>query len=64
MRRPPVAALIVAGARLMLAMLEKCVTDRGGNYAFCDTDSMEIVATEFGGLYECEGGTADKSRPD
>lgn len=58
---PPIAALIVAGARLMLAMLERSVTDRRGTYAFCDTDSMAIVAAEFGGLYECEGGTADTS---
>jgi hypothetical protein len=56
---PPLAALISAAARLMLAILERCVTDRGGSYAFCDTDSMAIVATETGGLIECEGGTAD-----
>ncbi len=56
---PPVAALIVAAARLMLALLERCVTDRGGTYAFCDTDSMAIVATERGELIECEGGMAD-----
>ncbi|HEX7518014.1 MAG TPA: hypothetical protein VII30_05810 [Gemmatimonadaceae bacterium] len=58
---PPVAALISAAARLMLALLEKCVTERGGTYAFCDTDSMAIVATQFGGLVECEGGTADET---
>ena len=32
----------------MLAMLERCVTDAGGAYAMCDTDSMAIVATERG----------------
>ena len=32
----------------MLAMLERCVTDLGGTWAFCDTDSMAIVATEDG----------------
>ena len=53
---PPLAALIPAAARLMLAMLECCVTDLGGQYAFCDTDSMAIVATEAGGLVECVGG--------
>jgi hypothetical protein len=53
---PPIAALITAGARLMLALLEKTVTDAGGSYAFCDTDSMAIVATEEGGLVPCEGG--------
>ncbi len=46
---PPLAALITAGARLMLAMLERCVTDAGGAYAFVDTDSMSIVASRRGG---------------
>jgi len=55
---PPVAALITAAARLMLSLLERCVTNAGGSYAFCDTDSMAIVATETGGLIACEGGTA------
>jgi len=35
---PPIASLITAGGRLLLAMLEKCVTDAGGSYLFCDTD--------------------------
>jgi hypothetical protein len=42
---PPLAALITAGARLMLAVLERCVVDEGGDYAFCDTDSMAIALT-------------------
>ncbi len=41
---PPIACLITGAARLMLAMLEKMVTDAGGTWAFCDTDSMAIVA--------------------
>ena len=41
--RPPLAALISSGARLMLAMLERCVSDAGGSYALCDTDSMAIA---------------------
>ncbi len=53
---PPLAALITAAARLMLALLERCITDAGGSYAFCDTDSMAMVATEHGGLIACEGG--------
>jgi hypothetical protein len=40
---PPVAACITAAARLMLAMLERCVTDAGGCWAMMDTDSMAIV---------------------
>ena len=46
---PPIAALIAAAARLMLALLERSVADLGGTYAFCDTDSMGVVATEAGG---------------
>jgi len=53
---PPMASLITAGARLMLALLERCVTDAGGTYAFADTDSMAIVASESGGLLPCDGG--------
>jgi len=53
---PPIGALITAAARLMLALLERCVTDAGGSYAFADTDSMAIVANESGGLVSCEGG--------
>lgn len=53
---PPFAALITAAARLMLALLERAVTDLGGAYAFCDTDSMAIVATERGGLIACPEG--------
>lgn len=52
----PIAALIPAAARLMLALLEHCVTEAGGTYAMCDTDSMAIVATEAGGVVPCQGG--------
>ena len=37
-------------------MVERCVADCGGSWAFCDTDSMAIVATEEGGLIPCPGG--------
>jgi hypothetical protein len=47
---PPVASLITAGGRLLLALAEKCVTDAGGVYLFCDTDSLCIVADEKGGV--------------
>jgi len=46
----PVASLITSAARLMLALRERSVTDMGGTYAFCDTDSMAIVATKRGGF--------------
>ena len=54
---PPLAALITGGARLMLALLEKSVSELGGTYAMEDTDSMAIVATKRGGLVSCPGGS-------
>jgi hypothetical protein len=53
---PVFAALITAGGRLLLALLERMVTDAGGNYLMCDTDSMAIVASEGGSLVPCAGG--------
>jgi len=53
---PPMASLITGAARLMLALLERRVTDHGGTYAMEDTDSMAIVATERGGMIPCPGG--------
>ncbi|MGH2965985.1 MAG: hypothetical protein ACRDMH_11470 [Solirubrobacterales bacterium] len=50
---PPVACSITAGARLMLAVLERLVTREGGSYAFCDTDSMAIVSTPEGRPVPC-----------
>jgi hypothetical protein len=57
----PLASLITSGARLMLALLERCVADLGGTYAMEDTDSMAIVATRRGGLIECPGGPYRKN---
>lgn len=54
---PPVASLITAGGRLLLAMLERMVTDAGGTYLMCDTDSMAIVSSKDGGLVPCNGGS-------
>jgi hypothetical protein len=54
---PPLAACITGAARLMLALLQRCVTDAGGSYVFCDTDSMAIVANQAGGLIACPGGS-------
>ena len=53
---PVFASLITAGGRLLLALLERMVTDAGGNYLMCDTDSMAIVASRNGGLVPCIGG--------
>jgi hypothetical protein len=53
---PPLAALITGGGHLLLALLERLVTDRGGTYAMEDTDSMAVVASELGGLVPCPSG--------
>jgi hypothetical protein len=58
---PPLASLITSGARLMLALLENCVSELGGTYAMEDTDSMAIVATERGGLISCPGGSEQEA---
>ena len=59
---PPLAALITSAARLMLALLECSVRERGGAYVFCDTDSLAIVASKDGGLLACPGGRAPPAR--
>jgi hypothetical protein len=53
---PPVSALITAGGRLLLAILERMVADAGGTYLMCDTDSMAIVASDEETLVPCKGG--------
>jgi hypothetical protein len=52
----PLGSLITAGARLMLALLDTCISKLHGTYVMEDTDSMAIVATEHGGLVPCPGG--------
>ncbi len=52
----PLGSLITAGARLMLALLDHCISRLHGTYVMEDTDSMAIVATEHGGLVPCPGG--------
>ena len=54
---PPAAALITAGGRLMLAILEALIAKDGGTYLLTDTDSMLFVASKRGGLIPCPGGT-------
>jgi hypothetical protein len=52
----PIAALVTAGARLLLAVAQRLVHDAGGEVAYCDTDSLMIVASEHGGFVPCTGG--------
>ena len=53
---PILATLITGAARLMLALVEIEVERMGGTYAFMDTDSIAIVASEEGGIIPCQGG--------
>jgi hypothetical protein len=45
---PPLASLITAGGRLLLAMAEASVNRAGGTFLACDTDSIFVVATRKG----------------
>ena len=54
---PLVATLVASGGRLMLAAAMDLVHQRGGNYVFCDTDSLFIAATKPGGPILCSGGS-------
>jgi hypothetical protein len=46
---PYLGALITAGGRLLLGMLERCVEGWGGTYAWADTDSLAVVSNAQGG---------------
>lgn len=46
---PYLGALITAGGRLLLGMLEKCVEGWGGAYAWADTDALAVVSNAEGG---------------
>jgi hypothetical protein len=52
---PPLASLITAGGRLLLAMTEALVKEKRGTYLFCDTDSLAIVASKRGGRLSISG---------
>ena len=52
---PPLASLITAGGRLLLAMTEVCVQEKQGSYLFCDTDSLAVVASKRGGPLRIPG---------
>jgi hypothetical protein len=54
---PLLGALITAGGRLLLAMIERCVRDAGGTYMCCDTDALIIVASKSGGTVRMPDGS-------
>jgi hypothetical protein len=51
---PPIAGLVSAGGRLLLAAIHHLVTERVGIVAACDTDGAYIVATQEGGTVYVE----------
>src|SRR6185437_15705652 len=53
---PLLGALITAGGRLLLAMIERSVRDAGGTYLCCDTDALIIVANKDGGMVQMPDG--------
>jgi hypothetical protein len=53
---PLVATLVSSGGRLLLATAINLLQDAGGEYVFCDTDSLFACATKPGGLLACPGG--------
>ena len=57
---PYLASLITAGGRLLLGMLERCVADRNGVYAWADTDALAVISNEEGGALSHVPGCADK----
>ncbi len=54
---PVVASQVAAGGRLLLALAMRLVGDEGGEYVFCDTDSLFIAAGRTGRAMPCEGGS-------
>ena len=53
---PPAAALITAGGRLMLAILQAMVEEKKGSYLLTDTDSILFVSSQRRSLIPCPGG--------
>lgn len=49
---PGVSSVITGSARLMLGILEYLVTQAGGTWVMCDTDSMAVVASAERGHIE------------
>jgi DNA-binding phage protein len=52
----PIATLVTAGARLLLAMMQYAVEREGGKVGYMDTDSAFVPSTKTGGLVACPNG--------
>ena len=57
---PYLASLITAGGRLLLGMLERCVADKRGVYAWADTDALAVVSSDTRVSLDHIPGCADK----
>ncbi len=53
----PIASSVEAGSRLLLAVLDRLVRDRGGVVAYRDTDSSIVPATRDGGTLTLSDGS-------
>jgi DNA polymerase elongation subunit (family B) len=53
---PLIATLVASAGRLLLAVAMTLVAQRGGRYAFCDTDSLFVVATKDGDTFSAATG--------
>jgi hypothetical protein len=53
----PIASSVEAGSRLLLAVLDRLVRDRGGVVAYRDTDSSIVPATRDGGTLTLPDGS-------
>jgi hypothetical protein len=56
----PIASSVTAGARLLLAVLERMVSDAGGLVGYMDTDSAIIPASPEGGKLTLEDGSTTR----
>jgi len=60
---PPRGAIVTAGARLLLGMMERCITEAGGAIVTMHTDSVAVVATEHGGIIRLPHPHREKDTP-
>lgn len=51
----PIAASVAAGARLLLALAERLVSDLGGSVVYRDTDSVLVLASPEGASFDMPG---------
>jgi hypothetical protein len=60
---PPLAACVVAGTALLVAMFAAEAEDRGSRLAYIDTDGAVVPASPDGGVFSLPDGTTLRSLP-